>query len=271
MEQVKLYDTTLRDGMGGQGMSLSVGEKLKVVAGPRRARRPVHRGRLSRAPTRRRRSSSSGSPSSSSSRRRLRLRHDPPPRHARRRGRGAAVLVGSFAPVVSLVGKTWGLHLEKVTRVSREENLAMIADSVAFCRDRGQAGRSSTPSTSSTATATTPATRSSACAAAADAGAENVTLCDTNGGSLPRLRRRGDRGRRRRARRRGRDRDPHPQRRRVRGRQLARRGRSRRAPRAGHRQRLRRALRQRQPGLDPARAAAEDGLRGGHARSSSQR
>src|SRR6185312_13499098 len=31
MEQVKLYDTTLRDGMGGPGMSLSVGEKLKVV------------------------------------------------------------------------------------------------------------------------------------------------------------------------------------------------------------------------------------------------
>ena len=31
MEQVKLYDTTLRDGMGGHGMSLSVGEKLKVV------------------------------------------------------------------------------------------------------------------------------------------------------------------------------------------------------------------------------------------------
>jgi 2-isopropylmalate synthase len=31
METVKLYDTTLRDGMGGRGMSLSVGEKLKVV------------------------------------------------------------------------------------------------------------------------------------------------------------------------------------------------------------------------------------------------
>ena len=31
MEQVKLYDTTLRDGMGGRGMSLSVGEKLKVA------------------------------------------------------------------------------------------------------------------------------------------------------------------------------------------------------------------------------------------------
>src|SRR6185437_15652659 len=47
-------------------------------------------------------------------------------------------LVDAFAPVVTLVGKTWGLHLEKVTKVSREENLAMIAESVAFCRERGK-------------------------------------------------------------------------------------------------------------------------------------
>ena len=79
-----------------------------------------------------------------------------------------------------------------------------------------------------------------------------------------RLRRRGDRGRRRRARRWSRGRDPHPQRRRVRGRQLARRGRGRRPARPGNGQRLRRALRQRQPRLDPAGAAAEDGLRGRH-------
>ena len=85
-----------------------------------------------------------------------------------------------------------------------------------------------------------------------------------------RLRRRGDRGGDRRGRRLGRDRHPHPQRLRVRGRQLAGRGRSRRAPRPGLRQRLRRALRQRQPGLDPAGAAAEDGLRGGQRRRSSR-
>ena len=48
------------------------------------------------------------------------------------------VLVGSFAPVVTLVGKTWGLHLEKVTKVSREENLAMIRESVAFCVSQGK-------------------------------------------------------------------------------------------------------------------------------------
>ena len=75
---------------------------------------------------------------------------------------GLAALVGCFAPVVTLVGKTWALHLDKVTRVSREENLAMIADSVALLRRGGQTGRSTTPSTSSTAGATIRSMRSSA-------------------------------------------------------------------------------------------------------------
>ena len=71
----------------------------------------------------------------------------------------------------------------------------------------------------------------------------------------------GDGVRRRRARRRRPGRDPHPQRRRVRRGQLARRRRCGRPHGAGHDERLRRALRQREPGLDPARPAAEDGLR----------
>ena len=45
---------------------------------------------------------------------------------------GLRVLAESFAPVCTLVGKASVLHVEKVVRVSREENLAMIADSVAF-------------------------------------------------------------------------------------------------------------------------------------------
>ena len=44
----------------------------------------------------------------------------------------AALLADSFAPVCTLVGKTWSLHLEKVVKVDREENLRMIAESVAF-------------------------------------------------------------------------------------------------------------------------------------------
>jgi 2-isopropylmalate synthase len=93
-------------------------------------------------------------------------------------------LVGSFAPVLTLVGKTWGLHLEKVTKVSREENLAMIADSVGFCRERGKRviydaehffdGYRDDPGYAL-----------SCLEAAVEAGAENVSLCDTNGSSLP--------------------------------------------------------------------------------------
>ena len=42
------------------------------------------------------------------------------------------VLADCFAPVCTLVGKTWGLHLDKVVKVDRQENLRMISDSVAY-------------------------------------------------------------------------------------------------------------------------------------------
>ncbi|MGE5746951.1 MAG: citramalate synthase [Solirubrobacterales bacterium] len=94
------------------------------------------------------------------------------------------LLATGFAPVVTLVGKTWGLHLEKVTKVSREENLAMIRDSVAYLTTAGKRviydaehffdGYRDDPGYAL-----------ECLRAAAEAGAENVTLCDTNGSSLP--------------------------------------------------------------------------------------
>jgi 2-isopropylmalate synthase len=92
------------------------------------------------------------------------------------------VLAESFAPVVTLVGKTWGLHLEKVVKVGRDENLAMIAESIAFLISQGKrviydaehffdAWRDDSG-------------YALACLEAASA-AENLTLCDTNGASLP--------------------------------------------------------------------------------------
>ena len=93
-------------------------------------------------------------------------------------------LVACGAPVCTLVGKTWRLHLDKVTRVSPEENLGMITDSVCYLRAEGKrviydaehffdAWRED------------PDYALECLRAAVTAGAENVTLCDTNGSSLP--------------------------------------------------------------------------------------
>ena len=96
---------------------------------------------------------------------------------ARRRATAALrVLADCFAPVCTLVGKTWALHLEKVVKVDRDENLRMIAESVALPARQRQARRSTTPSTSSTATATSRDYALRCIRAAAEAGAETVAL-----------------------------------------------------------------------------------------------
>ena len=48
------------------------------------------------------------------------------------------VLAEVFTPTVAIVGKTWGLHLRKVLRVSRDENLRMIDESVRFLVEQGK-------------------------------------------------------------------------------------------------------------------------------------
>jgi 2-isopropylmalate synthase len=182
--QVTLYDTTLRDGMQGQGMSLSAAEKVRVV-------RALDRLGV--------RFVEAGFPSSNPKEAELfRLLAEVELSQAaicafgmtRRRGVAAEddpalrELVACAAPVCTLVGKTWALHLEKVTKVSREENLAMIVDSVNYCRAEGKR-------VIYDAEHFFDAWRDDAgyalecLRAAAAAGAENVTLCDTNGSTMP--------------------------------------------------------------------------------------
>ena len=173
---------------------------------------------------------------------------------------GLRVLADCFAPVCTLVGKTWSLHLEKVTQVDPEENLRMIADSVAFLAAEGKRVVYDAEHFFD-AFRDDPDYALRCLRAAADAGAENVTLCDTNGSSLPRRGGRGQRARGARARRRAGG-HPHPRRRRLRRGQRAGGGGARRAHGAGHDERLRRALRQRQPGHDHPGARAEARLRG---------
>jgi 2-isopropylmalate synthase len=108
----------------------------------------------------------------------------------RRRGVDASedpalrVLASCFAPVCTLVGKTWALHLEKVVKVSREENLEMIAESIAFLVSQGKRVLYDAEHFFD-GFADDPGYALSCLRAAADAGAETVVCCDTNGGTLP--------------------------------------------------------------------------------------
>jgi 2-isopropylmalate synthase len=184
MRHIEIYDTTLRDGMQGEGMSLSVHEKLRVV------HRLDELGiDLIEA----------GFPSSNPKELELfellsgeRLEHASVAAFGmtRRRGERAAddpalrVLADAFTPVCTLVGKTWALHLEKVVRVDREENLRMIAESVGFLVSAGK--RVIYDAEHFFDGFADDAAYALRCLrAAAEAGAETVVCCDTNGGSLP--------------------------------------------------------------------------------------
>jgi 2-isopropylmalate synthase len=94
------------------------------------------------------------------------------------------VLADCVAPVCTIVGKTWSLHLEKVVRVSRAENLAMIAESVAFLRGEGKRVIYDAEHFFD-GYADDPGYALDCLRAAAGAGAETVVCCDTNGGTLP--------------------------------------------------------------------------------------
>jgi 2-isopropylmalate synthase len=184
MSRIELYDTTLRDGMQGEGMSLSAGEKLRV------AHRLDELGiDLIEA----------GFPSSNPKELELfGLLAGETFVHAqvaafgmtRRRDVRAPddvalrVLADCFAPVCTLVGKTWALHLEKVVKVDRDENLRMIAESIAFLVAEGKRVIYDAEHFFD-GFADDPAYALRCLRTAAQAGAETLVCCDTNGGTLP--------------------------------------------------------------------------------------
>jgi 2-isopropylmalate synthase len=183
--KIQLYDSTLRDGMQGEGMSLSAQEKLRVAHGLDELGIDLIEA---------------GFPSSNPKELELfELLAGETFVHAsvaafgmtRRRGVGDAsedpalcVLAECFAPVCTIVGKTWGLHLEKVVKVDREENLRMIADTVAFLVREGKRVVYDAEHFFE-GFADDPAYALRCLSAAARAGAETVVCCDTNGGTLP--------------------------------------------------------------------------------------
>jgi len=182
--RVEIYDTTLRDGTQGAGVSFSLIDKIKIaksldalgvdyIEGGYPLSNPKDVAFFEEAT-------------------KLDLKHAKVCAFGMTRRRdvkaaddtGMKALVGSGAPIITIVGKTWDLHVDEVLRISREENLAMIRDSVAFCTESGREvfydaehffdGYAANPDYAL-----------QTLRAALEGGATRLVLCDTNGGSLP--------------------------------------------------------------------------------------
>ncbi|HVC39897.1 MAG TPA: citramalate synthase [Candidatus Dormibacteraeota bacterium] len=182
--RIALYDTTLRDGMQGFGLQLSIEQKLKLArrldelgvdyveagwpgANPRDTQ--VFE-RLAKAPLRRARLAAFGS----TRRPGVAAASDP----------GLALTVGSGAPVVTLVGKSSRWQVEAVLGTTPEENLEMVADTVAYAAAQGREVVFDAEHFFD-GFAQDPGYATAVVLAAAAAGARWVVLCDTNGGQLP--------------------------------------------------------------------------------------
>lgn len=184
MARIHIYDTTLRDGSQGEGVNFSLQDKLLITRRLDELGVDFIEG---------------GYPlSNPKDAEYFRAIRELPLTHTkvvafgmtRRKGSSAADDVGMRAlleadtPVITLVGKTWDLHVREVLGTTLDENLRMIADSVAFLKDAGREvfydaehffdGFRHNPEY---------ALRT--LRAAQDAGASVVILCDTNGGTLP--------------------------------------------------------------------------------------
>lgn len=184
MAHIQLYDATLRDGMGGGGMTLTAAEKVRVVHALDAL--GVHM-------------IEAGFPASNPKELELfELLERESLQNAeivafgmtRRRGvkaaedEGLGVLAESFVPICTLVGKSSALQAETVLKVSREENLSMIGESIAHLVAHGKRvlfdAEHFFDGIEEDVGYALECVRM-----AADAGAERVVLCDTNGGSLP--------------------------------------------------------------------------------------
>ena len=184
MRTIEIYDTTLRDGSQGEGVNFSLEDKLAIARRLDEAGVDFIEGGYPLSNPKDAQFFARG--------RELGLRHARLCAFGmtRRRGMEAAAdpgmqaLLAAETPIVTIVGKTSAFHVETVLGVTREENLAMIADTVGYLSSQGREVFYDAEHFFDGWKLDADYSRQTL-RAAAEAGATRLVLCDTNGGTLP--------------------------------------------------------------------------------------
>ncbi len=183
--QVRIYDTTLRDGVQREGISLSVNDKLKIaekldelgvtyIEGGWPGSNPKELEFFRRAEAELQLKNARLCAFGSTRRPGINAEEDQNIRY----------LVGAATPVVTVFGKSWDFHVRSALSTSLEENLEMIRDTISYLKSLGREviydaehffdGYRNNPDYALKTVE-----------AAAQSGADVVVLCDTNGGLMP--------------------------------------------------------------------------------------
>ncbi len=184
MSTIEIYDTTLRDGAQGEGISFSVEDKVRIArrldafgvdyiegGWPGSNPKDVDFFQRMKGET----LTHAKLAAFGSTRRPHRAPEDEPMLQQ---------LLDAQTPVITFVGKSWDFQVTEALRLPLEENLAMIADTVRFLKAHGKEviydaehffdGYTRGPDYGLRCLR-----------AALEHGADCVALCDTNGGTLP--------------------------------------------------------------------------------------
>lgn len=184
MARVFMYDTTLRDGTQGEAFQLSVAEKIRVahllddlgiayIEGGWPGSNPRDEAFFEAA---RKETFANTRITAFGSTRRFKLSCDDDP--------SIQALLAAEVPVLTIFGKSWIFQATEVLGITPDQNLELIHDSVRYLKERADEVIFDAEHFFDGA-AQDESYAMSALQAAADAGADFLVLCDTNGGSLP--------------------------------------------------------------------------------------